>query len=146
VNEEREIKYAPQQLSDYLLLSPQDLTTYIQKQVSMEVGIAGERDFPPFLFCGEISPASRTTLQSLMQDKGLFVQNISAVRHASTLATLALQRLEDGKEDDPMLLEPLYLRRPSITTSARKQPLLGGKLHRTTDSSTTEREEGALRH
>jgi len=44
---------------------------------------------------------------------------------------------------DPLLLEPFYLRHPSITTSTRKQPLLGG---RTTDQNTTEREEGALRH
>jgi tRNA threonylcarbamoyladenosine biosynthesis protein TsaB len=146
VSEEGEITYAPRQLSDYLLLSPQALTTYIQEQVSMEVGIPGERNFPPFLFCGEISPASRTALQTLMQDKSLFASSISGVRHASTLTILALQRLQDGKEDDPMLLEPLYLRRPSITTSARKQPLLGGKPNRTTDSSTTEREEGALRH
>jgi tRNA threonylcarbamoyladenosine biosynthesis protein TsaB len=67
------------------------------------------------------------------------------------LAMLALQRIQDGTEDDPLLLEPLYLRRPSITTSTRKQPLLGGKSHRLTDQSptglnTTEREEGALRH
>jgi len=64
---------------------------------------------------------------------------------------LALQRLHDGKEDNPMLLEPLYLRRPSITTSARKQPLLGGISnrpagHSPTGTSKTEREEGALRH
>jgi tRNA threonylcarbamoyladenosine biosynthesis protein TsaB len=44
------------------------------------------------------------------------------------------------------LLEPLYLRRPSITTSARKQPLLGGKTQHSGDLAQTEREEGALYH
>ena len=86
-----------------------------------------------------------------MQDKCLFVNSVLATRHASVLAMLALQRLHDGKEDDPLLLEPLYLRRPSITTSTRKQPLLGGKSnrpagHRPTGPSETEREEGAIRH
>ena len=45
-----------------------------------------------------------------------------------------------------MLLEPLYLRRPSITKSTRKQPLLGQKQNQSSDLNQTEREEGALRH
>jgi hypothetical protein len=36
-----------------------------------------------------------------------------------------LQRVHEGHVDDPLTLEPLYLRRPSITKSTRKQPLLG---------------------
>jgi hypothetical protein len=45
-----------------------------------------------------------------------------------------------------MLLEPLYLRRPSITKSARKQPLLGQKQDQSSALNQTERGEGALRH
>jgi tRNA threonylcarbamoyladenosine biosynthesis protein TsaB len=90
--------------------------------------------------------ASRQALHVQMGEGSLFVNGVQAVRHASILASLALQRLQSGQLDDPMLLEPLYLRRPSITTSARKQPLLGNTPGRTTDESDTEREEGALRH
>ena len=79
-----------------------------------------------------------------MQGKCLFVDNLQSTRHASTLATLAFQRLQEGKEDDPLLLEPLYLRRPSITTSTRKQPLLGGKVKSTSrsESDRSSRQKG----
>ena len=108
----------------------------------------GERQLPPFLFCGEMSDTSRQTLHAQMQEKRLFVTGIPATRHASMLAVLALQRLHEGKEDDPLLLEPLYLRRPSITTSTRKQPLVRWSVRSTVVRSRvqTEREEGALRH
>ncbi len=119
LNNNGEITYHARQLSDYLILPPQRLISYLKDHVNLWVGEPGERQLPPFLFW---------------------------IRHASLLAQLALQRLYEGRVDDPMLLEPLYLRRPSITTSTRKQPLLGQKLHRSTDASQTEREEGALRH
>ena len=146
-----EVTYQMRQLSDYLLLSPQQLASYLQEHTSIWFGVPGERKLPSFLFCGEISAASRQALHAQMQDKSLFVNGVLTTRHASILAMLALQRLHSGKEDDPLLLEPLYLRRPSITTSTRKQPLLGGKSnrlagHRPTGPSESEREEGAIRH
>ena len=146
-----EVTYQMRQLSDYLLLSPEQLASYLQEHTSTWFGVPGERKLPSFLFCGEISAASRQALHAQMQEKSLFVNGVLTTRHASILAMLALQRLHSGKEDDPLLLEPLYLRRPSITTSTRKQPLLGGKSnrlagHRPTGPSESEREEGAIRH
>ncbi len=140
------VTHRMQQLSDYLLHTPQRLAAYLQEQASDWLGVPGERHLPPFLFCGELSLTSRQVLYAQMQEQSLFVEGIAATRHASTLAILAMQRLRDGKGDDPLLLEPLYLRRPSITTSTRKQPLLGGLSHRPGGQSETEREEGALRH
>lgn len=140
-----QITYQLRQLSDYLLLPPDHLSAYLQEQASIWVGVPGERALPPFLFCGELSPTSRQALYDAMPEQSFFIENVQAVRHASTLAMLAFQRLHNGEEDEPLLLEPLYLRRPSITTSVRKQPLLGGKAHRPTDQNETEREEGALR-
>jgi tRNA threonylcarbamoyladenosine biosynthesis protein TsaB len=84
-----------------------------------------EEGYLPFLFCGEISTASRQALSSCLQKHCLFVSKLEAPRRASALAALALQRLRDNQRDDPLMLEPLYLRRPSITKSTRKQPLLG---------------------
>jgi tRNA threonylcarbamoyladenosine biosynthesis protein TsaB len=141
-----EITYHTRQLGDYLVLTPQQLVSYLKEHVNIWVGVPGERQLPPFLFCGELSEATRQVLSAQMPGRSLFVNNLQATRHASLLAQLALQRLQEGRVDDPMLLEPLYLRRPSITTSTRKQPLLGQKPHRSTDPSQTEREEGALRH
>ena len=141
-----DVTYRMKRLSDYLLLPPQQISSYLQEQRSAWVGIPGERKLPSFLFCGEMSAESRQVLRAHMQEKSLFVSSVSATRHGSVLAMLAMQRLHDGKGDDPLLLEPLYLRRPSITTSTRKQPLLGGKSNRPTGPGKTEREEGALRH
>jgi tRNA threonylcarbamoyladenosine biosynthesis protein TsaB len=142
-----EITYAMRRLSDYLLLAPEQLATHLQEQGNAWIGVPGERQVPPFLFCGEISAASRQRLHRKMQERSLFVGNVQSSRHASVLAMYALQRLHEGKMENPLLLEPLYLRRPSITTSTRKQPLLGGRSTRsaTAGQSQTEREEGALR-
>jgi tRNA threonylcarbamoyladenosine biosynthesis protein TsaB len=142
-----DVTYAMKRLSEYLLLTPKQLATYIREQANTWGGIPGERQVSPFLFCGEISAASRQALHAEMHEQSLFVGSVQAARHAWMLAMLALQRLHAGNMDDPLLLEPLYLRRPSITTSTRKQPLLGGKSPRstTTGQSQTEREEGALR-
>ncbi len=141
-----EITYHMQRLSDYLVLPPQHLASYLDEHLDQWAGVPGERQLSPVLFCGELSEAARQVLYEQMPGKSLFVSNLQATRHASFLALLALQRLYDGRIDDPMLLEPLYVRRPSITTSTRKQPLLGQKPYRSTDLSQTEREEGALRH
>ncbi len=151
VNEGGEVTHRLRQLGDYVLMSPQQIGNYLREQGNSWLGVPGEREVPSFLCCGEISAVSRQALFAQMQGQGQFVSNVQAVRHASVLAMLALQRIQDGTEDDPLLLEPLYLRRPSITTSTRKQPLLGGTSHRPADQSptglnTTEREEGALRH
>ncbi len=141
-----EITYHMQQLSDYLVLTPQHLASYVEEHLDQWAGVPGERQLSPVLFCGELSETARQVLNEQMPGKSLFASNLQATRHASLLALLALQRLYEGRIDDPMLLEPLYVRRPSITTSTRKQPLLGQKPSRSTDLSQTEREEGALRH
>ncbi|HET9921358.1 MAG TPA: tRNA (adenosine(37)-N6)-threonylcarbamoyltransferase complex dimerization subunit type 1 TsaB [Ktedonobacteraceae bacterium] len=149
--------YSMLRLSDYLLLAPQQLSGYLQEQLPTWMDVVGGQPLSPFLFCGEISTASREALREQMQEQALFAGGLQSTRHASVLAQLARQRLESGDMDDPLSLEPLYLRRPSITTSTRKQPLLGGgsQAHtqpqrladsRPTGSSQTEREEGALRH
>jgi tRNA threonylcarbamoyladenosine biosynthesis protein TsaB len=150
--ESGEVSYRTRQLSDYLLLAPQELCDFLREKASAWIGVPGERNLPPFLFCGEISDASRQTLRACLPKMSLFLNNLAATRRASTLALLAQQRFAAGKQDDPLLLEPLYLRRPSITTSTRKQPLLGGATSdrpagaKPTGPSSTEREQGALRH
>ena len=152
-----DITYSMLRLSDYLLLAPAQLSSYMQEQEPTWVEVVGERALVPFLFCGEIKDASQQALREQIVGQALFAGGLQSTRHASVLARLAQQRLESGSADNPLSLEPLYLRRPSITTSTRKQPLLGGKAQAQTQSqrltgprptgpSQTEREEGALRH
>jgi len=141
-----EITYHIRQLSEYLMLTPQKLVTYLNEHMDEWAGVPGKRQVSPILFCGELSETTRQAISEHMQGQSLFIDNLQASRRASTLALLAIQRLYEGKIEDPMLLEPLYLRRPSITKSARKQPLLGQKPNELSDLNQTEREEGALRH
>ncbi len=141
-----DITYHIRQLSEYLMLSPQQLVNYLNEQMDQWAGVPGKRQVSPILFCGELSETTRQVIYEQMQGKSLFIDNLQATRRASSLALLAIQRLYEGRIEDPMLLEPLYLRRPSITTSTRKQPLLGQKPNQSSDLNQTEREEGALRH
>jgi tRNA threonylcarbamoyladenosine biosynthesis protein TsaB len=141
-----DITYHIRQLSEYLMLSPQHLVTYLNEHMDQWAGVPGKRHVSPILFCGELSETTRQVIYERMQGKSLFIDNLQATRRASSLALLAIQRLYEGRIEDPMLLEPLYVRRPSITTSTRKQPLLGQKPDQSSDQNQTEREEGALRH
>ncbi len=139
VTEREDARYILSKISEYGVFSPAQLAELIQEQ---RIGPTTQLTF---LFCGEISEASRQALMTYMQGQGIFLNNVQSTRHASVLASLALQRWQEGNVDDPLLLEPLYLRRPSITTSTRKRALLGTTFQRPSGQGNTEREEGAVR-
>ena len=120
-----ELSYRMKRLGDYLLVTPQQLVAYLQEHAPDWFTDAKERQFPTVLFCGEIGPNTHQALHSSLPQHSLFVRGAQATRRAVSLATIALQRVREGHTDDPLTLEPLYLRRPSITKSTRKQPLLG---------------------
>jgi tRNA threonylcarbamoyladenosine biosynthesis protein TsaB len=140
-----ELSYRMKRVSDYLLVTPQQLVAYLQEHMldwfpsAVRGGLAQDSTpavmaqgptvsdfpFPGVLFCGEISRNTHQVLYSSLPQQSLFVRGIQATRRAVSLATIALQQLHEGRMDDPLTLEPLYLRRPSITKSTRKQPVLG---------------------
>src|SRR5579864_4715269 len=146
IAESHQLSYSMRRLSDYVLEAPQQLALFLSEQLNEWVGLPGKRQLPSILFCGEVSEASRQALAQNLPANSLFISPLQSTRRASMLAALAFERYQSGVLDDPLLLEPLYLRRPSITTSTRKQPLLGAKTHRSSDLTQTEREEGALQH
>jgi tRNA threonylcarbamoyladenosine biosynthesis protein TsaB len=140
------VSYQSKHLSEYLLFSPEQLAIYLQEHESTWFVTDDKQEKPRILFCGEISAISQQALLQYLPGQCLFMNALQSTRHASVLAQLALQRVHDGLEDDPLTLEPLYVRRPSITTSTRKQPLLRGTVQRQSGQDTTEREEGAIHH
>jgi tRNA threonylcarbamoyladenosine biosynthesis protein TsaB len=101
----------------------------VQEHIREWLAVPGEEGYPPLLFCGEMSALTRQALSSNFAERCLFVGKLEAPRRASVLALLAMQRLRDNQVDDPLMLEPIYLRRPSITKSTRKQSLLGTITH-----------------
>src|SRR6266550_2142908 len=57
----------------------------IAAQQRQWAGVPGERQLSPVLFCGELSEASRQVLYEQMPRKSLFIDNLQATRHASSL-------------------------------------------------------------
>ena len=69
----------------------------------------------PTVFCGEYVPAIMAELKNRLGDKALFISPARLLRRAGYLAELGIQRLRAGNNDDPVTLQPLYLRAPPIT-------------------------------
>ena len=71
------------------------------------------------LFCGEWRDETRARLTAAFGARARFHSPV-APRRASWLAELALARIAAGTPaDDPERIEPLYLRRPAITSNTR---------------------------
>lgn len=64
---------------------------------------------------GEVPDWAAAALRDGAGGRALFVTPALAVRRPAALAELGWQRLARGDYDDPAALQPLYLRRPSIT-------------------------------
>ena len=72
----------------------------------------------PVVITGEWREATRDALASALGEQARFTSPLGA-RRGAWLAELGAQRARHGTADDPRALEPLYLRRPNITKSAR---------------------------
>lgn len=71
----------------------------------------------PVVFTGEWRDATRDALAEALGERAHFTSPLAA-RRGAWLAELANMQAQRGAADDPRALEPLYLRRPNITTSA----------------------------
>ncbi|MBI2846712.1 MAG: tRNA (adenosine(37)-N6)-threonylcarbamoyltransferase complex dimerization subunit type 1 TsaB [Chloroflexi bacterium] len=67
------------------------------------------------LFCGEMKPETLNSIKAKLGERAVIVSGVGALRRAAFIAELGWQRLERGDVDDPVTLQPLYLRRPYIT-------------------------------
>jgi len=78
----------------------------------------------PVVITGEWREATGDALASALGEQARFTSPVG-VRRGAWLAELAIQRARHGSADTPQSLEPLYLRRPNITKSARSQAAPG---------------------
>ena len=67
------------------------------------------------IFCGELLPSIAARLRERLKQRAIIPPPASRLRRASFLAELGQQQLEAGNYDNPATLQPIYLRRPSIT-------------------------------
>lgn len=66
------------------------------------------------LFCGQIPADTAAQIQQNLGPRALISQSNSLPR-VNSLAILGWRELSKGKRDDPVILQPLYLRPPHIT-------------------------------
>lgn len=71
------------------------------------------------IFCGELTRDMQLQLRAKLGRKASIVDSNAALRRAGYLAELGWSRLRAGDLDNTSTLEPLYLRRPSITISRK---------------------------
>jgi tRNA threonylcarbamoyl adenosine modification protein YeaZ len=75
------------------------------------------------LFCGEIPVDMKREIQQNLGRRAIISQSNSPSR-ASSLAILGRRKLSKGEQDDPITLQPLYLRPPHITKRKDNTPSL----------------------
>ena len=72
------------------------------------------------VFCGEFIPFIAPQLRERLKQKAVIPSSITGLRRASFLAELGLKQLKARNYDNPAILQPLYLRRPSITKAKHR--------------------------
>ncbi len=71
------------------------------------------------IFCGEYVLQISSQLKEQLKRKAVILSYTTSLRRAGFLAELGLQRIKSGDFDNPVTLQPLYLRAPAITKSKK---------------------------
>jgi tRNA threonylcarbamoyladenosine biosynthesis protein TsaB len=71
------------------------------------------------MFCGEIPHEVAMQLKSSMRKNALILSGAARLRRAGYLAELGWERIKQGDFDHSPTLQPLYLKKPSITIGRR---------------------------
>ncbi|MEA1871877.1 MAG: tRNA (adenosine(37)-N6)-threonylcarbamoyltransferase complex dimerization subunit type 1 TsaB [Chloroflexota bacterium] len=79
------------------------------------------------LFCGEIPAPVISEIQQNLGRRAIISQSNRPSR-ASSLVILGWRKLNRGEQDDPVTLQPLYLRPPHITKPRDKAPPLSPRV------------------
>ena len=79
------------------------------------------------LFCGEIPTDLISRMQQNLHGRVAICPN-DCVSRVSSLAMLAWGRLSRGEQDDPVTLQPLYLRPPQITKPKHRPTSLSARI------------------
>ena len=69
----------------------------------------------PTIFCANLSDATKEKLREVLTTNALLADVGEAVSRAAYVGRLGLVKMERNELDDPATLQPIYLRRPSIT-------------------------------
>jgi tRNA threonylcarbamoyladenosine biosynthesis protein TsaB len=78
-----------------------------------------ETDTAETIYCGELTESWIEQILSRRGNLAIVASPAERTRRSGFLAELAWRRLNRGEIDDPTTLQPLYLRRPAISTPRR---------------------------
>jgi tRNA threonylcarbamoyl adenosine modification protein YeaZ len=95
----------------WLQLTPEHITT-IETLCS---GVTSKT-----VFCGDYVTVITEQLRQYLGRRAVIPSTTTSLRRAAYLAELGIRRLITGDTDDPATLQPLYLRRPSITRAKHR--------------------------
>ena len=73
----------------------------------------------PTIFCGPMTQEIEEELSNRLGNRSLIPQVVSRASRAVWMGEIGIRKIAKGEVDDPVTLQPLYLRRPSISKSTR---------------------------
>ena len=73
----------------------------------------------PTIFCGAISQEIEAELEERLGGRALIPQGMARASRAVCMGEIGIEKIAKGEVDDPVTLQPFYLRRPSISKSTR---------------------------
>ena len=72
------------------------------------------------IFCGEFIMSIAEELRKRLGQKAIIPSSPAGQWRSGVLARLGIKQIEAGSYDNPAILQPLYLRRPSITQAKHR--------------------------
>ena len=73
----------------------------------------------PTIFCGPMTQEIEGELSNRLGSRALIPQAVSRASRAVWMGEIGIRKIAKGETDDPVTLQPLYLRRPSISKPTR---------------------------
>lgn len=71
------------------------------------------------IFCGPITQDMELEIRDRLGDLGLTPRGVGQASRVVPMGQIGIRRIKTGESDDPVTLQPLYIRRPSITRPTR---------------------------
>ena len=94
--------------------TPDDFRAILSEHITSVADLC--KNLPrPTVFCGEISDETRTGVEDALGADAMLTDTRGLTYRAVCIGELGRVRISRGEVDDPSTLQPLYLRRPSIT-------------------------------
>ena len=83
------------------------------------IEVLGELILEATIFCGPITEEMEAELRERMGERGLVPPGVGRASRVVAMGQIGIRKIGRGEAGDPVTLQPLYIRRPSITKPTR---------------------------